>query len=261
MAKVSIRTHEQARPAALPDGFTGVAACKEYFRTRENTLQLHAFELQGLGSLIFERCEADRVAYIWRGAVIVGGHRLAKGSSFIVEHGRELEAHGLEERCTALVFAPNQPTHRSLAGGHVHLLPTESVPRSSDLGGASGVGGGMHADSSCPTCEVWLHENSFPGSPEDASIDAEAGIHSHTEDEIIFVTDGDMRLGSKLYGSGTALAIAASTFYGFTAGPNGLKFVNFRASAPGAIAFRSRASMDERSYWSSRLSRPVYINL
>jgi hypothetical protein len=108
---------------------------------------------------------------------------------------------------------------------------------------------------------VWLHENSFSGSPEGARIDAEAGIHSHTEDEIIFVTDGDIRLGSKLYGSGTALAIAANTFYGFTAGPNGLKFVNFRASAPGAIAFRDRDSMDERSYWSSRLPRPVYINL
>jgi hypothetical protein len=94
-----------------------------------------------------------------------------------------------------------------------------------------------------------------------AGIDAEAGIHSHTEDEIIFVTDGGIRLGSKLCGSGTALAIAANTLYGFTAGPDGLKFVNFRASAPGAIAFRNRASMDERAYWSSRLARPVYINL
>ncbi len=261
MAKVSIRTYQQARSAALPTGFTGVATCGEYFGTGENALQLHAVELQRSGSLVFERREGDRVAYIWRGTINVGGHRLGEGSSLIVEHGRELEVRGLEDRSVALVFAANQPARRSLAGGHVHLLPTESVPRSSDLGGASGVGGGMHADSACPTCEVWLHENNFPGSPESARIDAEADIHSHTEDEIIFVTDGDIRLGSKLYGSGTALAIAANTFYGFTAGPNGLKFVNFRASAPGAIAFRSRASIDERGYWSSRLSRPVYINL
>ena len=261
MTKVSIRTYEQARPAALPDGFTGAATYREYFGARENALQLHAFELPRAGLLGFERGKVDRVAYIWRGTVNVGGHRLGEGSSFIVEHGRELEALGLGDRSIALVFAANQRTGRSLAGGHVHLLPTESVPRSGDLGGASGVGGGMHADSACPTCEVWLHENSFSGSQDGARTDAEAGIHSHTEDEIIFVTDGDIRLGSLLYGSGTALAIAANTLYGFSAGPNGLKFVNFRASAPGAIAFRNRASMDERAYWSSRLPRPVYINL
>jgi hypothetical protein len=166
MTKVSIRTYEQARPAALPDGFAGVAACREYFGPRENALRLHAFELQTSALLVFERGEADRVAYIWRGTLNVGGHRLSEGSSFIVEHGRELEARGLEDRTVALVFAADQPTRRSLAGGHVHLLPTESVPRSGDLGGASGVGGGMHADSACPTCEVWLHENSFSGLPD-----------------------------------------------------------------------------------------------
>ena len=86
------------------------------------------------------------------------------------------------------------------------------------------------------------------------------GVHSHTEDEIIFVTDGEIRLGTRIYGPGTALAIAANTFYGFTAGPAGLRFVNFRARAPGDIRFANGGSMSETAYWRERLSRPEYVN-
>jgi hypothetical protein len=261
MARVSIRTLEQTKPAVLPSGYSGSATSREYFGARETHLKLQVLELQRADSLVFDEVETDRVAYVWRGSIEVRDHRLGSGSSFIVEHGRTLALSGLEGPAVLLVFAANEPNRQSRAGGHVHLLPTEKVPRSPDLGGTSGVGGGMHADSACATCEVWLHENSFPGLPESQRVDVEAGIHSHTEDEIIFVTAGQMRLGSKLLGPGTALSISANTLYSFIAGPEGLSFVNFRANAPGAIAFPSRAPMDERSYWSSRLPRPIYTDL
>ena len=159
-----------------------------------------------------------------------------------------------------LTFAASHPAAEPRSGGHVHLLPNEQVPRVSNLGGPSGTGGGMHANAECPTCQVWLHENTFPPHPEATSVDAEKGIHSHTEDEVIFVTAGQIRLGNQLHGPGTALAIAADTLYGFTSGPEGLSFINFRAARPGEIRFRE-GTMDEVAFWKSRVATPRYIEL
>lgn len=87
-------------------------------------------------------------------------------------------------------------------------------------GGALPVGGGMHADLGCATCEVWLHENHFPGGrpaiePEQqklASIRIRRTRSSSSSRK-------EIRSGNRIYGPGTAVAIAADTLYSFTAGP------------------------------------------
>jgi hypothetical protein len=116
----------------------------------------------------------------------------------------------------------------------------------------------MFADSGCETCAVWLHGNSFPPSgPPDAEAE-KRGVHCHSEDEIIVVIDGAMRLGRKLVGPGTAIAIRADTMYAFTPGPEGLSFVNFRAGVPGDIQFANGMTISETGYWKDRLPRPDY---
>lgn len=85
-------------------------------------------------------------------------------------------------------------------------------------------------------------------------------MHSHSEDEIIFVAAGAMRLGHMLVGPGTAIAIAADTLYSFTPGPEGLSFVNFRAAMPGDIRFAHGASMSETRFWRERVGRPDYLS-
>jgi hypothetical protein len=117
----------------------------------------------------------------------------------------------------------------------------------------------MHADADCEGCAVWLHENHFPGSPGLPPEEQQRGVHSHSEDEIIFVIAGDIRLGTRLYGPGTALAIAADTLYSFTPGPKGLSFINFRAGRPGDIQFANGMRIDEPGYWRERLPRPEYL--
>jgi hypothetical protein len=57
---------------------------------------------------------------------------------------------------------------------------------------------------------------------------AEVQVHAHDEDEIIFIVGGEMHLGSRVLGPGTSIAISGKTFYGFKAGPAGLRFLNFR---------------------------------
>ena len=132
------------------------------------------------------------------------------------------------------------------------------VPRDDALTD-TGVRGGMHADSQCPTCDVWLHENGFPGaepvSPEDLTV----GVHSHSEDEIIFIVSGEIRLGRKLFPTGTAIAIPGDTLYSFTAGPQGMAFVNFRAGLPADIHFPGGQTMNEVEYWKGKLPHPQYL--
>lgn len=138
-------------------------------------------------------------------------------------------------------------------------MPRERVPRFGDTAD-SPLSGGLHADAAGAPWTVWLHENRF-GAPGDAPIDPEAGVHSHTEDEVIFVTAGQIRLGSRLCRPGTALAIAANTMYGFTAGPAGLGFINFRPGLPRDIRFKNGQTMDEIGYWRSRVPPPQPITL
>jgi quercetin dioxygenase-like cupin family protein len=52
--------------------------------------------------------------------------------------------------------------------------------------------------------------------------------HAHTEDEIAYVLEGSILLGAKTLGPGDALHVGKNTLYGFTTGPEGCSFLNFR---------------------------------
>jgi hypothetical protein len=259
MAKVSVKTRSQAKDTSLPGGYSGTAKATAYFDEPRQPLHLHLLEVQGSESIHVEADGVDKLLYVWSGAVKAGGHPLAKGSSLIVERGAALDVSGSELGAVLLAFSAATAPAKPLPGGNVHLLPAQNAPRSDSLGGTVGLGGVMHADADCPTCQVWLHENRFPGRDIPRSDD-EAGVHSHSEDEVIFVIDGEICLGRKLYGPGTALTIAADTLYSFTAGPKGLHFVNFRAGKPGDIQYAKGPPMSETAYWREKLPRPEYLS-
>lgn len=261
MPKVSVMTLDKAQSVASAGGCGDPPGALAYFDGDRSPLHLHLHAIAPGEALYLEPGAIDRLAYVWRGGVEAGGCRLAEGSSLVVEHGRSLEIVGGDQPSQVLTFAAANPPADPRPGGHVHLLPVERVSRSEVLPGASGVGGGMHFDSACPTCEIWLHENHFPGSPPLPPEEAARGIHSHSEDEIIFVTGGEIRLGTRIYRPGTALAIAADTLYSFTAGPEGLSFINFRAGMPGDIQFAGGASISETGYWRERVARPEYVEV
>lgn len=255
MARISIGTPEKALPAPPPPGMTGPDPCQAYFVREADPLHLHLHRLGAGEVLRIGRMHSDCVAYVWKGAITAEGAGLPYGSSLVVEHGAEAELTAGEEGAMVLTFAERGPPQAQRSGGHVHLLPRDRVPRYAET-----VSGGLHADALCPTCAVWLHENTMPGMSDEAAQEiAERGIHSHSEDEIIFVTGGSMRLGTKIYGPGTAIAIAADTMYGFTPGPEGLSFINFRAGFPQAFHMKNGSTFDEAGYWRDRVSPPVYL--
>ncbi len=257
MPKISVVTPEKARAAGLPVGMAGDSQVTAYLEPGQFPLQLYLHEISSEGNLGIEALPVDCVVYVWSGSIRAGGCALAAGSSIVVEQGQTIEITGDAPNSRILTFAASTPSEGQESGRTVHILPVDRVPRSDNLG--TGVGGAMHADSGCPTCNVWLHENHFPSSEPLSEEQQKLGIHSHSEDEIIFVIDGEIRLGNKLCGPGTALAIAADTLYSFAPGPHGLSFINFRADKPGDIQFAAGHSISETGYWAERLPRPDYL--
>jgi mannose-6-phosphate isomerase-like protein (cupin superfamily) len=82
-----------------------------------------------------------------------------------------------------------------------------------------------------------IHRDYFPRDGERLSLAESTFLpgtvvrpHAHNRDEIIYVTRGELRAGSHVLGPGDALYIDSHTLYGFTVGPEGCTFVNFRVS-------------------------------
>jgi len=61
-----------------------------------------------------------------------------------------------------------------------------------------------------------------------APADAAFNAHSHDEDEIILVVEGELHAGSQVLGPGGSMYVTGGTVYAFRAGPEGLRFFNFR---------------------------------
>lgn len=234
------------------------AASGAYLDGEKHPIHLHRTSLAPGERMNIARQAADCVVYVWQGTVMAGGAQLASGSSAIVEAGEALAITSVTD-AAVLTFAAAQPARHGRSGGHVHLLPADRVPKTAELSGSTGVGGGIHADGQCATCEVWLHENHFAPAPPMPPEQAAKGIHSHSEDEVIFITAGAIRLGQKLFPAGTAVAIAADTLYAIAPGPEGMSFINFRAGTPSDIRFASGMAISETDYWQQRLPQPAYL--
>jgi quercetin dioxygenase-like cupin family protein len=74
-----------------------------------------------------------------------------------------------------------------------------------------------------------------------APADAVFNAHSHDEDEIILVAEGELHAGSHVVGPGGSMYVQGGTVYGFRAGPEGLRFFNVRPRFDGS--FHTRAEL------------------
>jgi quercetin dioxygenase-like cupin family protein len=82
--------------------------------------------------------------------------------------------------------------------------------------------------------EVRLHQG-LPGKLQLFEIRLEPGLevstHAHADDEIVYVVDGELHVGRRVCGPGSSFFIPGNTLYGFRAGPEGCRYLNFRAQA------------------------------
>lgn len=252
MPKVALATVEDAPIVAAPEGSVGTVETRALLARDVDPIHLDMHRLQPGASVTFTGAPTDRLVYVWEGTIEAGGMRLGPRSSAVVEFGSSLTVTACGEGAKLLAFHMKERSPEDRGGGHVHLLPNERVPRIVTAQGKS-VGMALHANSQCPTCKVWFHENDYFSEGE------ETALHSHSEDEVIFVRAGSIRLGNRIYGPGTALAVAANTKYGFYSGPGGLSFVNFRGISPTYTSADGKIVLDEAELWRSMVGTPEYL--
>ena len=62
-----------------------------------------------------------------------------------------------------------------------------------------------------------------------------ADVHCHSEDEVIYIVEGEMIMDGRSHGPGTVIFMQRATDYGFTVGPQGVRFLEMR---PGRARYR-----------------------
>lgn len=254
MAKVSLASADTAPIVAAPPASHGEIETRALFAKERDPIHLHLHDMKPGARLCVSGADTDQAVYVWNGAVEAPGVQLDARSSAIVEYGTTLDLTAAAGGAQVLIWHVNDAGGKDRPGGHVHLLPNERVQRAeSGRDGVKSVRLSMHADAHCPTCQIWLHE------VDHYLAEDETELHHHSQDEVLFVRAGSMRIGNKLHGPGTALFVAANTKYGFTSGPDTLSFVNFRggpssyARADGTLAFA------EIDYWRTMMKHPDYL--
>ena len=69
-------------------------------------------------------------------------------------------------------------------------------------------------------------------------------LHSHSEDEVMYVLEGEMRMDDQVMGPESILLIRKNSEYKFTAGDEGVRFLNIR---PGTTTYQPADKPEEAS--------------
>lgn len=81
-------------------------------------------------------------------------------------------------------------------------------------------------------CSVRRYHLGTDAQPQLSEITVPPGVtlpsHAHATDEIIYVTHGELHLGRQVLPAGSSVYIPGDTLYSLRAGPEGLRFLNFR---------------------------------
>jgi hypothetical protein len=197
------------------------------------------------------------IVYLWEGAARIGEVALEPGSVVLIEHGASARIAAEAAGAKLLVFdAADDRPPADAAGGHVHVLPAERVQRAHTYLPNVPVGAAIFADATCPTCRLWLHENTYH------EPHFKLNLHSHSQDEIIVVTQGEMVVAGRAYGRGTMLAVGKDVLYSLAVGDGPMEFINFRPSRPTFTSADRTRTIDEASLYRDAFHvPPPYIEL
>jgi hypothetical protein len=168
----------------------------------------------------------DEALHLLEGSLLVDGRPCEPGGAVVVEAGaRPTITAGRDSRVVHV-----GPGSAAAPADGPFGAPSDG-PRGVHVVGAGGIGGvhdydggDKHAawftDGTCATCRIMFFR-----------VWGEAGSdgpsHSHSQDELIHLTHGSLRIGATVAGPGSTVAIPADRRYGFrTAEPWG--FLNYR---------------------------------
>ena len=169
----------------------------------------------------------DEALYVRSGSLVVDGRICPSDGAVIVEGG--VAASAIAESGTSILHmgpADSTPPTDGLRG------PADSEGRSVRVVGPGGVWATVDdsqrtrffADASAPTNRLWLLASDRPQY-------FESSAHSHSQDELIHVLRGEIRVGRRVVGVGDTLWVAADRRYKLYSGNEGVHFINYRRDA------------------------------
>jgi hypothetical protein len=231
MAKIGVH-HEEAG-----QGFDGypVASCElqgsatsSWASPQGYSLWLLRSEVAAGSVLSWSGPHGDEVLYVRSGRIIAGDQPCLAGGMVIIERNA-LATISVPEQAVLLHFG-STGTVDSRTGGGVHVVGAKGMYALEDPTHVSRI----FADGTCDSCSVHMLFSS-------RTTKYRSAAHSHTQDEIIHLLDGEISLGSYHLGPGDSVGIPADLRYRFESGPAGYAFLNFSPAkseyvpAPGEV--------------------------
>ena len=234
MAKIEVHKAADIEPVAeylAPTCTIDGRATSRLVESDDSSLWLVVADLESGASLRWTEDHGDEAIYVQSGRVAVDGRVCETGGMVLVESGvpAVVTADGA---ATVAHFGPRdaQPPTDGRFGApradahRVHVVGPGGVDcRSEHLHETR-----WYADASCPTCRTSLMLSS-------RGERYESALHSHSQDELIYVLEGELKLGSLRIGPGDALMVAAFVRYKFESGDGGYRFLNYSSDSSAYI--------------------------
>lgn len=191
------------------------------------TLWLVAADLAAGTEMRWGTEHGDEAVYVRSGSLVVDGRVCPADGAIVVEAG--VSATVTAESDTRIVHvgpAESAPPANGLRG------PAESEGRGVRIVGPDGIWATVDdtqrtrffSDASAPTNRLWLLDT-------DRLQYFESSAHSHSQDELIHVLRGEIRVGRRIVGEGDTLWVAADRRYKLYSGDDGVHFINYRRDA------------------------------
>jgi hypothetical protein len=181
--------------------------------------------------ILWEGDHGDEVIYVRGGLFDWCGEACGPGTAVVVESGARGHVRALVGGGELVHFgsgsvdpptdgpygAPDPENH----GAHVVATPTPLVTFTDEIGTVRRAS--TFADSSCSTCRLTLLDVQSDGPGVSPS-------HAHSQDEIIFLLEGEMQVGRVGISAGQAIAVPADRRYGYRT-KGAYEFLNYRKDA------------------------------
>ena len=188
------------------------------------SLWLVAADLAAGAELRWGTEHGDEAVYVRSGSLEVDGRVCPADGAIVVEAGMAATATAQSRTNIVHVGPANpEPPTDGLRG------PADTEGRGIRVIGPDGIWATVDdtqrtrffSDASAPTNRLWLLATDRPQY-------FESSAHSHSQDELIHVLRGEIRVGRRLVGVGDTLWVAADRRYKLYSGEDGVHFINYR---------------------------------
>ena len=188
------------------------------------SIWMSAVELDAGSALRWDPRHGDEALYVESGELVVDGRVCPTGGALVIEAracptvetrvaSRVLQM-GAQGAAASAEVAPRP------AAPAVHVIGPRGTFEAIEPGRETR----FFADATCPRCSLWLLFTA-------RSFAYESPVHSHSQDELVYVLRGQVRVGSLVAGPGATVFVAADQPYQFRSGPAGFAFLNYRQAA------------------------------